>query len=390
MFGLTIYRLKVRLGRASMLFVPLVFAALWAGHRFPLAAPALPEAFGSVKNFWTLALLGYCFVASILPVWVLLQPRDYLSAFLLYACLGGGAAGLLLAAWRGGAAVTYPAFIGWRDPQLGFLFPALFVTVACGAVSGFHAIVASGTSAKQLDRESAARKVGYGGMLVEGVLALLALATVMLLARGARGNPVQVFAGGIGRFVGALGLPADVGVTFGMMAVSTFLLTTLDTCTRLSRFIFQELFSLRSSLASRVLSTLAVLALPALVVFREVPGPGGTLMPAWRAVWPAFGATNQLLAALALVVVYAWLRRHGRRAGYVLAPMLFMSVTSLTALAQLVWMNLFGRGSVFVGGLSLVLGLLALVVLGNAAVILRGVPGAEQSLAPEAAGAKAP
>jgi carbon starvation protein len=370
LFGLTIYRLKLRLLHGTFVFVPLVFAALWLGTRFPLSADLLPTFLGSPKNTWLLVLLGYCFLASVLPVWILLQPRDYLSSFLLYACLAGGVVGLLATGIGGGAAISWPAFRGWSDPALGFIFPALFITIACGAISGFHSIVASGTTSKQLRSEKSARPVAYGAMLVEGVLGLLALAAVMILAEKPAGRtPVQVFGDGLGRFLGSLHIPHDLAVTFALLAVSTFLLTTLDTCTRLGRFIFEELFSVRGGVA-RLVGTAATLAIPAVMVFQRIPGPGGKPLPAWLAIWPAFGATNQLLAALALLVVYAWLRRSGKRAWFVFLPMVFMTITTLTALVQLVLRNLLHEGSVVVGVLSLVLVLLAVVVLADSLRVL--------------------
>ncbi len=362
LFGLSIYKLKIHISVATVLFVILVFAGLWIGHRFPLSALNIPPFLGSVKNTWNLVLIVYCFAASVLPVWVLLQPRDYLSSFLLYSSLIGGAVGLVISGFMGKVAINYPAFITVNDPQLGFIFPTLFVTVACGAVSGFHSIVASGTTAKQLNRESSALKVGYGSMLVEGALALLALSAVMMLTRKPSEQPVAIFAQGLAQFLSVFGLKSSIAVTFGMLAVSTFLLTTLDTCTRLCRFIFEELFNLRGPFA-RYLGTFAALLVPSLMVFREIPGPGGQLMPAWKAIWPAFGAANQLLAALALLVVYAWLRRTGRKAWYVLIPMVFMCATTITALSQLVVQNLLGRGSLLIGVVSLVLDLLAIALV---------------------------
>jgi len=349
-FGLSIYRFGLSLARGSLIFVPLVFVALWVGLQLPLTADLMPAVGGSAKNTWSLVLLGYCFLASVLPVWVLLQPRDYLSAYLLFASLAGGAIGAVAAGLTGHVTVAYPAFCGWNDAQLGLLYPTLFVTVACGAISGFHCMVASGTTSKQLDNEKSARPVAYGGMLTEGLLAVVALATVMVLAGKPTGGqtPVGIFASGVGQFVAVFGLSPRVGTTFGLLAVSTFLLTTLDTCTRLARFILEELLRLRGA-AGRLLGTALTLALPAVMVFVEIPGPQGTPIPAWKAIWPAFGATNQLLGALALLVVYTWLRSQGRKAIYILLPMIFMFVTTLTALAQLVRRNLFGPGSVFVG-----------------------------------------
>lgn len=365
LFGLALYRFNAPVGKATLVFVPLVFLALWISHLLPLRADRIPGALilGNAKNTWLAVLLVYCFLASILPVWILLQPRDYLSSFLLYACVGGGVVGLLTSAAQGTVSIRYNPFSGWTHPELKGLFPALFITIACGAVSGFHSIVASGTTSKQLSNEKSARTVAYGGMLVEAVLGLVALATVMVLADKPVGKtPVAVFAGGLGDFLSSLHVPRQAAVTFGLMAVSSFLLTTLDTCTRLARFIFEEIFGL-SGLFARLAGTVASLALPALVVFRQVPGPGGKLMPAWQAVWPAFGATNQLLAALALLVVYAWLRRSGKRSAYVLVPMLFMCVTTVTALSQLAVLNLFHGGSLLVGAICLVLDLLAVALI---------------------------
>jgi carbon starvation protein len=325
-------------------------------------------------------------MASTLPVWILLQPRDYLSSFLLYACLIGGAGGVVLSGLTHQVSLQYPAFVTFHDPQLRFIFPALFVTIACGAVSGFHSIVASGTTSKQLNNEKSARTVAYGAMLVEGVLGVLALAAVMVLAQKPAGQtPVAIFASGLARFLSSLGIGHSLAMSFGLLAVSSFLLTTLDTCTRLGRFIFEELFQL-SGLAARIVGTAATLLVPAIVVFRAIPGPGGKLMPAWQAIWPAFGATNQLLAALALLVVFAWLKRERAKSLFVLIPMLFMCVTTLTALTQLVLANLFGNGSLLVGGLSLVLGLLAVALIWNTAVSVRrfAATPAHHALAPAA------
>ena len=363
-FGLLLYRAKVPLRRLTLIFVPLVFAMVFVGIRFPLHAGLIEPVFGNAKNFWAVVLLIYCFTASVLPVWILLQPRDFLSSFLLYACLGGGVIGLMITALTGTAAsIQYPAMLGWTDPKLGALFPALFITIACGAVSGFHAIVASGTSSKQLDSEASARPVAYGSMLVEGVLALLALATVMILPRAPGGTPVQTFASGLGVFLSHLGLPANAATVFALMAVSTFLLTTLDTCTRLARMILQELFGLTARPGTRYLATAAVLAVPSWAVFQVIPGADGKPVPAWNAIWPAFGASNQLLAALALLVIYAWLRTTGRRALYAAIPAAFMCITTVSALVQLVRQHLLGGGSRFVGAVSLVLIVLAAAVI---------------------------
>ena len=368
-FGHMLYMWKLPLRKATLIAVPLVFGGLWLGQMLPLSPSIVPAFMGSDKYFWSLGLLAYCLAASVLPVWALLQPRDYLSSFLLYACLIGGTIGLLVGSLGGQAAITWPMWKAWSTPTDGWIYPSLCVMIACGAVSGFHAVLASGTTSKQLDKESSAKRVGLGAMLVEAVLALLALATVMTLAEKPALAPPAVFAAGVERFFRPLGIGQGWIMPFAMLAVSTFVLTTLDTCTRLSRIILQELTGIDAKTAGhRVVSTLIVLALPALVVFREIPGAGGTLMPAWKAIWPAFGATNQLMGAMALLMVHGWLRRQGKSAWFVFVPMVFMFVTTLLALGQIVWRNFTQHGSHLVGGLSAVLFVLAVVVLADVAL----------------------
>jgi carbon starvation protein len=217
-------------------------------------------------------------------------------------------------------------------------------------------------------------------MLVEGVLALLAVATVMSLSGNvpAGQTPVTTFGNGLGRFMQTLGIPAETAGAFAMLAVSTFLLTTLDSCTRLARFILEELFKVGNRFLPRLLSTLAVLFLPLLTAFQQIPGADGKMIPAWQAVWPVFGACNQLLAALALLVVYIWLKRHNRRSLYVAVPLVFMCVTTLTALIQLTRENLLVPGPLLdvrhiTGGVSLVLLALAVIILLDAArALLKG------------------
>lgn len=370
LFGLSIYKLKIPAMIGTLVFVPLVFAGLWLGNLFPCTADMVPQMFGSAKNFWTLILMVYCLAAAMLPVWILLQPRDYLASYLLYACLFGGAIGLVIYGITGHATPNYTMFSGFSSEKLGFIFPALFVTIACGAVSGFHSVVASGTSAKQLDKEKGAKLVGYGSMLVEGVLALLAVATVMIVSGGvpAGQTPVVTFGNGLGAFVQTLGIPESYAKTFAMMAVSTFLLTTLDACTRLARFIIEEIFKVGNRFLPRLISTLTVMILPALVVFQQIPGPDGRLIPAWQAIWPVFGACNQLLAALALLVIFTWLKRNGKKSFYVAIPMVFMIITTLTALSQLTYKNLLVKGSLLdirhiIGTVSLILMILAVTII---------------------------
>ena len=268
---------KFSLGQLALIFFPLTFAGLAVGHYFPMVELD--------KSLWIWLTLGYCFIAAVLPVGLLLQPRDFLSAGFLYAILGVGLVGMLLS----NETIQMPAFSGWESDKLGMLVPFLFITVACGACSGFHSIVSSGTTSKQIKKESDVRRISYGGMLVEGVLAVFAMGCVAVLTMGEReagGTPVGIFAAGAAKFFGAVGIPANLGAEFAMLAISTFLLTTLDTCTRLTRFLIEELFSWRNE-ASRYLGTAMALALPCILVFQQFPGTDGTLQPAWKAIWPS-------------------------------------------------------------------------------------------------------
>ena len=320
-FGFLVARTRLTFAKAIIIFVPLTFLGLVVGEYFP--APALS------KNLWLTAVLIYAAIAAVMPVQLLLQPRDFLSSFFLYAVLISGVLGVLI----GRPAIEAAAFTGWVNESASpaYLFPALFITIACGACSGFHSIVASGTTSKQIRKESDIRKIGYGGMLVEGLLATLSLGTIAVLstadlaAMEAR-DPVSVFAAGLGKILTPFGLAGSLARDFALLAVSTFLLTTLDTCTRLCRFLVEELFDWRNR-TSRYLGTVIVLLLPAFLVFQTFDG-----QPAWKATWPLFGSTNQLLAALALVTFAVFLRSRRIKAGFVLVPALAMLAMPLIAL----------------------------------------------------------
>lgn len=334
-------RTRVPIWASTLVLVPLLFGAVAFASTIHSDGSYIPAFFADPKHFWIWILLAYALVASVTPVWILLQPRDYLSSFLLYATVLGGGLGILVGSAQGGLQVTWPAVVSPSDPvfqevaRLGPLFPVLFVTVACGACSGFHSIVSSGTTAKQLRCETDARRIGYGGMLVEGVVALIALATVMGLTFDAatlRRDPVGLYSMGIGRFMNAWGLPLRLGTMLGLLALSTFLLTTLDTCTRLARYVLQEFLGWDNRIPrNRWLATLLTLVLPAILVFLTYTTPTGQRIPVWRAVWPVFGATNQLLAGLALLAVTVWLKRTGRPWLFVGLPMVFMVSMTLSA-----------------------------------------------------------
>jgi carbon starvation protein len=278
---------------------------------------------------WAIGILVYCAAASVLPVWSLLQPRGYLGGFVLYTALGLGVIGVLF----GGYTIEQPLFRGWDAGGLtGGLFPFLFVTIACGACSGFHGLVCSGTTSKQIEHESDCRPVGYGAMLAEGFVALVALVTIAIVPSSAIAgqSPGTIYGNGIGRFLTLLIGPEHLAfaITFGAMAFSTFVFDTLDVSTRLGRYLLQELFGWRGKLGAAV-ATAATIA-PA--VYFVVAGGKG----AWTRFWTLFGASNQLLAALTLLVLTVWLRRQRKSFLFTLLPMLFVATITCWALGRLV------------------------------------------------------
>jgi carbon starvation protein len=331
LFGITIYRLKVPLWVATIAGVTLLFLSIPVGNFFPLQLDKLS---------WQLILLVYIFAASVTPVWILLQPRDYLNSFFLYALMLGGFVGIFFAA----PAINLPAFTTFSLEKVGYLFPALFVTVACGAISGFHSLVASGTTAKQLNKETDGRIIGYGGMLIEGLLAVLSLVAVASMVNKefldllVNQGPVAAFSIGVGRFINAipvLNISMPLAQTFTALAVSAFALTSLDTATRLARFMLQEYFEVKdqaekkSVLQNRFVATGITVAAGAALTFS-----GQTM-----SIWPVFGSANQLLAALALLALTVWVANLKKGFLFVLIPMIFMFAVTLTALGTLVYQN---------------------------------------------------
>jgi len=347
-FGLTVYRLRLPLAAASVLGVAALAGCIYLGFTFPLSLS---------YETWVVLLIIYIFAASVTPVWILLQPRDYLNSFLLYGLLGGIIVGVFF---------YHPTF---QVPAVGRLFggggepafPFLFVIVACGAISGFHSLVGSGTTAKQLSNERDAQRVGYGAMLVEAVLAIATLIAVGLLATGERhGSPIAVFAAGAGRLLSALpglALGKETAAAFCALAVSAFCLTSLDTGTRLARFAFQELFEVKGRPARRRVLTNRFTATAVTVA-------GGAFLAFYgaRVVWPIFGAANQMLAALALLAVAVWLTARARKRLFVIIPMVFMFVVTLAALGYKIYEYIFVELNVTLLVVSLVLTALSLAL----------------------------
>jgi len=353
--GLMIYRWRVGSFLSTAAGLLLLAGLLVAGHFLPLA-------WGSMTG-WIIVLLAYAFVASIIPVNILLQPRDYLSTFILFFGLLLGYLGLTLSR----PAMSTPAFVSFSSAQ-GPLWPMLFVLIACGAVSGFHSLIASGTTSKQLDNERDARRIGYGAMILEGVLAVLALLAVTAglrwTAEGPGGAPVYpemlkggnwigTFGAGYGQLVAPL-LGSTLGTLIAMTTLNAFVMTTLDSATRIARYITEELFGeawgIRVFRNHFVSTTLIVLAAAYLA------------MGNWTAIWPIFGASNQLVAALGLMVMSTYLLARRKPTGYTLYPALFMLVTTLGAL---VWQirGFLRAGNHLLSTIGIILVLLALFLV---------------------------
>ncbi|HYH96918.1 carbon starvation CstA family protein [Hyalangium sp.] len=320
--GLVDRFLKPPLWLQTIIFVPATLGAVWLGTQ--LSTVLVMDA-----KMWAILIMAYCFVASLTPVWLLLQPRGYLGGFVLYSALAVGVVGIFYGGFTGEVSIQQPAFTGFNVPgAAGMLFPFLFVTIACGACSGFHGLVCSGTTSKQIDKETHAHPVGYGSMLLEGFVAVIALATVMIATKGdlAGKAPGAVYGAGLGRFlVTVIGKEYLVfATTFGAMAFSTFVFDTLDVSTRLGRYILQELTGATGKVAAMV-ATAITCGVP--LGFVLLAGTG-----AWRSFWTLFGTSNQLLAALSLLGVSVWLKRSGKRYSYTLLPTAFVGCITLASL----------------------------------------------------------
>jgi carbon starvation protein len=406
--GLLMRHAKLPLWAATVIFVPLVGVAIWVGKYIPLDVQTLLGFAGdkvglaNARKFWDVALLLYCLVAGILPVWMLLQPRGHLGGYFLYAALGAGAIGLAF----GGATAEYPMFRDWqvvqKDKSVATLFPFLFIMVACGACSGFHSLIASGTTSKQLRVETDAKPIAYGAMLLEGMVAIVSLCCVMMFASGSadlKGPPNQIYASGIARFMQVISTRrefVEFGRAFALMAFTTFVYDTLDVCTRLGRYILQELTGWHNGFG-RWFGTALTAGIPLYFLLRH---PSDAPIEVWRVFWNLFGASNQLLAALTLLGITVWLWRT-RRAWWVWlvtgVPTVFMYVMSTWALFALTWPKFRGPAGEWlmprdpVPWVGLVLMVLALLMLVEAIRIFLtlGSPPAAGKMEPAVATAAA-
>ena len=351
--------------------IVIIVAVVAIGYNLPVIA---------LDNTAWMILVGlYILVASVAPVWILLQPRDYLSSYLLYGMIALALIGIIGAGITGDAAsLEIPAFTGFtavagesKVAASGFLFPALFITIACGAISGFHSLVASGTTSKQLDREAEAQPIAYGGMLLECLVAVISLCAVAFVFAGymdgTYASPTQVFAAGLSQMLACVpGLAGVESIAYALLvlAVSVFCLTSLDTATRLARYMFQELFTPHGVKMSELTGWRAVLTNPWVATIITVILGVGLGLTGYQLVWPLFGAANQLLAALGLLAVCAWLVNAGRNNKMFYFPMVFMMVVTLCSLAITVYtkFGLLAAGTVDAATvLQLVIALLLMV-----------------------------
>ena len=324
---------------------------------------AMPITLG--KDGWTYITFIYIFFAAVLPMWLLKQPRDAMTTYMFIGMIAGAVVGLLVAH----PSMNLPVFTGFHNEQLGNLFPILFVTVACGAVSGFHSLVSSGTSSKTISSEKDMPMVGYGAMVVESLLGIVSLVVVGAVAvNGTKpdGTPFSIFSSGVAGFLEKMGVPVTVATVFMTMCVSALALTSLDSVARIGRMSFQELFlgdttdTAKMTPVQRVLTN-KYFATVITLFFGYLLTLGG-----YNNVWPLFGSANQLLAALVLIALAVFLKTTGRTGWTLYFPMGMMLVVTFTALIQktvaLVKNVAAGQATFLVDGLQLIVAILLMVL----------------------------
>ena len=343
LLGYLIYRRKIKTYLAYSLAAVICITSIAVGIHYPITFSA---------ETWMIIVSIYVFIAAGIPVWMVLQPRDFINVQILYLGILGLVFSLLLGG-AGGLSLKMPSFnIAQGVKSLGYVWPMLFITIACGAISGFHSLVTSGTDCKQLSKEGDARKVGYNGMLLESVLALsvlLALGSMLVFSdyrsivwpEVGRSNPILAFALATGKLLHqSLGISVALGCVFGILMVEGFIVTTLDTAVRLNRYLFEEVWRLIFKKVPALLklywfnSALAVLLMWLLAYFNT-----------FASLWPIFGTANQLLSALALIAISTWLYLKGKKNWFTLFPALFMILTTTAALVILLFKNYLPQGN---------------------------------------------
>jgi len=335
-FGFFVYRKNVKIGPATIVGIIGIVAIVIAGLNIGVNVS---------RTGWVIFIAVYVMAASLLPVWMLLQPRDYLSSFLLYGMMAVAIVGII----GSNMSVELPAFTSWKLENGNMLFPTLFITVACGAVSGFHSLIGSGTTSKQLNSEKDAKVIGYGAMIIESALAIIALIAIGVVYKETNiggGDkflltaPPTIFAGGIATTVAVMfGGVADFSnpvydtvYTLLTLAVSVFALTSLDSGTRLARYMFAELFVKEGEKREEIKGIRGVLANPFVSTLIMVVIGCGMGFLKLNQIWGVFGAANQLLAGIAMLAVAAWLANMGKNNKMFFVPMIFMLAATGTSL----------------------------------------------------------
>ena len=364
-FGFLVYRRNAGLGLSTVIGVAAIVLCMAIGLNFhPLYLNG---------TTWMIIVGIYITIASVTPVWILLQPRDYLSSFLLYGMMIVAVVGIVGAH----PTIDIPAFTGFVDQatngsgvSLGTLFPALFITIACGAISGFHSLVGSGTTAKQLDNERDARPIAYGCMLIECALALISLCAVGYIWKeyvpGGVTTPTAVFATGISRMCATIPFLAGaehVIYSLLILAVSAFCLTSLDTATRLARYMFQEFWLNPGEDVSSVTGFRAILVKPIVATLITVVLGIFLGLNGYANIWALFGAANQLLAALGLMAVATWLGQIGKNNKMFFIPMFFMLIVTICSLLLTIKTNLGAIGAEGAGSWPIVRLVLAVLLI---------------------------
>jgi carbon starvation protein len=383
--GQYIYQTRSAALIPSLLGVIGLYALIWVGQQYPVDIAPLAEGLGidNTRNLWIVIMFTYAFIASRLPVWILLQPRDYINSHQLFIALGVVTLGVLV----GWSTIVAPLVNDVPDDAPS-VFPFLFITIACGAISGFHSLVASGTTAKQIDKETDARYVGYMGAVGEGSLAMgavLACTAGVVATRAewdalypdfatASGGAVGNFVGGIGQFANNLGVPLDLAVVFGAVVVISFAATTMDTGVRLQRYIVQEISEIAGwRTGARNLTVAGLIAVVVPLGMALLPG-GGDAGYTFGVLWQLFGTTNQLTAGLALTVVAVWVTKRGRNPIAVIIPLVLLLV--MTSWALVVNLLTFIEDEQWVlAPLDAIIFVLAMWLIVEAALALRGMSG---------------
>ena len=331
-FGFFVYRKNVKIGPATIVGIIGIVAIVVAGLNIGI---------NMSRTAWVIFIAVYILLASLLPVWMLLQPRDYLSSFLLYGMMIVAVVGI----FGSNMTVELPAFVGWKGVTGTTLFPTLFITVACGAVSGFHALIGSGTTSKQLDSEKDAKVIGYGAMIIESglaIIALIAVGVVWTQTNVGGGDkfllsaPPTIFAGGIATMVASFAGEASYKVIYTLLtlAVSVFALTSLDSGTRLARYMFAELFVPEGKTRDDLTGAAKFFSHPLVATLCMVIIGCGMGFMGLSQIWGVFGAANQLLAGIAMLAVASWLANIGKNNKMFFVPMVFMLAATGTSLTM--------------------------------------------------------